>query len=431
MCRSWSSPSGAWAVRSATSSSQASARRVGWWRTAATGAGATPATRPAVRPHTITSPATGTHRRLAGSDATGTGPKVASSTGATPSCAASVTPAASRSGTRAGKHRREPRRQDHDGDRRADRQLEAGRAHQQRIDQHQRGDRDPDDPKPRDRLARHRERRRQRRHRRRPQHRWLEARHQPEEADDPERGEEAWPEAEAAEQRPGQRQGERHVLARDGQQVGETGAAERVGQIGRLLPIVTDDEAGVERPGARPERRRSGDQRAAQPVGQPAGGVAAAPPVDPQHGELTRDVTGHEPGLVGISRSHRAPHADHLAGEAGTERVGGDPASARLEPPVAPSHVHPNTVEVRRRIAQQRHLPRHDPRLEAVETLERPLGEPAGEERDRHPTHDRPPEHRGDRGDHQPDHQGLPHRHERPGDRAAAMARDRPLAVTR
>ena len=55
-----------------------------------------PATRPPVRPQTMTSPATGTQSRLAGNDATGTGPKVASSTGATPSCAARVTPAASR-----------------------------------------------------------------------------------------------------------------------------------------------------------------------------------------------------------------------------------------------------------------------------------------------------------------------------------------------
>src|SRR3546814_20502129 len=47
-------------------------------------------------PQAITAPATGTASRLAGIDATGIGPKVARSTGATPSWAARVTPSASR-----------------------------------------------------------------------------------------------------------------------------------------------------------------------------------------------------------------------------------------------------------------------------------------------------------------------------------------------
>ena len=50
---------------------------------------------PAVIPQTITAPAAGTARRLAGSEARGSGPKAASSTGATPSCAAIVTPSGS------------------------------------------------------------------------------------------------------------------------------------------------------------------------------------------------------------------------------------------------------------------------------------------------------------------------------------------------
>ena len=198
------------------------------------------------------------------------------------------------------------------------------------------------------------------------------------------------PEAEAAEQRPGQRQRERHVLARDGQQVGETGAAEGVGQIGRLLPVVADDEAGVERP--------SRADRAARPR-RPASGAARWPAGwrgRPMRHPSTRSTVSSpamwratSQGWSAIRRSHRAPHADHLAGEAGAERVGGDPASVGLEPPVPPSHVDPHTVEVRRRVAQQRHLPGHDPRLEAAETVERPLGEPAGE-RARPPSSARP-----------------------------------------
>ena len=88
-------PSGRWAHRVATPASQPSARRVGTCSRGAT-TGTTPASSPPVRPHIITSPAAGTARRFAGSDATGIGPNAARRTGATPSCAAIVTDSADR-----------------------------------------------------------------------------------------------------------------------------------------------------------------------------------------------------------------------------------------------------------------------------------------------------------------------------------------------
>ena len=83
--------SGSAAVTRATPAIHATRRRVGTCSRAAGAPPTTPATSPADMPHTTTGPAAGTARRLAGSDAAGSAPNVGTSTGATPTWAASVT----------------------------------------------------------------------------------------------------------------------------------------------------------------------------------------------------------------------------------------------------------------------------------------------------------------------------------------------------
>src|SRR5207237_3406181 len=85
-------PSGAADDHRATPATQPINTPVGRQTARATTPPTTPAGSPAAIPHIITGPAAGTARRLAGSDATGTPPKTGTSTGATPSWAAMVTP---------------------------------------------------------------------------------------------------------------------------------------------------------------------------------------------------------------------------------------------------------------------------------------------------------------------------------------------------
>ena len=95
-------PSGKPAARSATVANHHVRTEVGTCRATATPprptAVAAPATSPAPRPHTMSGPAAGTATRLAGTVATGTEPKVASSSGSAPAWAASVTAKSSRTG---------------------------------------------------------------------------------------------------------------------------------------------------------------------------------------------------------------------------------------------------------------------------------------------------------------------------------------------
>ena len=150
-------------------------------------------------------------------------------------------------------------------------------------------------------------------------------------------------------------------------------------------PVKSDRARWLERRGARHERP-------AQPVGDAAGGVARPPAVDAEHRQLTGDVAGDQPRPARLDGSHRASHRDDLAGQARPQRLGGDALGAGLEASMPPAHVDPDALEVRRRVAQERDLAGHDPWLDAVEAVERPLGQPAGEQRHRHPAKHRPAE---------------------------------------
>ena len=87
-------PSGRAEDHRATSATHATRTRVGRCASPATGPPTNPAGIPAAIPHAITGPAAGTASRLAGSVATGSRPNTGTSTGATPACAARVTPTA-------------------------------------------------------------------------------------------------------------------------------------------------------------------------------------------------------------------------------------------------------------------------------------------------------------------------------------------------
>jgi hypothetical protein len=79
------------AATRATPAIQPTRSEVGRWITRASRPPTTPAGMPAASPHTITGPAAGAARRLAGSDTTGRPPKVGMRTGATPIWAAALT----------------------------------------------------------------------------------------------------------------------------------------------------------------------------------------------------------------------------------------------------------------------------------------------------------------------------------------------------
>ena len=335
--RSW--PSGAPAARSATSSSQPSAtagRSVQHRRDRI--ARAAPASNPPVRPHTITSPATGTASRLAGSDATGIGPNVASSTGATPSCAASVTPRASRSARGPGQDRRQPGRERPRW--RAPRTPTAG-TRPTRTSSGSTSSR----PVTATAITRTRESGRPPMARVVASAAIADARSTdgsnrvitPNRPITASVAEQARPQPQPPQHRTDQREGEGDVLAGHRQEVGEPGAEEVVGQVGRLVPVVADDEAREQRPLAVVERRRARHQRAAQAVGQPGGRVSRPPAVHPQHAEAPAHVAGHQPRLV-----RQAP-APPCRAPGRPRRPGGPPGRVADDPSARASRRRPSS----------------------------------------------------------------------------------------
>ena len=93
-----SAAGGARAAADATVRTHHRAAAVGRWISQAAQPPASPAAAPPVRPHIITGPAAGAATTLAGSDATGTDPNVATSSGITATWAPAVVATASRSG---------------------------------------------------------------------------------------------------------------------------------------------------------------------------------------------------------------------------------------------------------------------------------------------------------------------------------------------
>src|SRR5207244_897067 len=78
-------------------------------------------------------------------------------------------------------------------------------------------------------------------------------------------------EAQAAEERRGEREDERHVLPRDDEEVREAGRPEVVDRLDRLPAVVTEHEPGEQGAAVVRQRRGPGEQRAPHAVRQSGG----------------------------------------------------------------------------------------------------------------------------------------------------------------
>ncbi len=172
--------------------------------------------------------------------------------------------------------------------------------------------------------------------------------------------------------------------------------SEGVGKVGRLLPVVADDQAREERPctGVEAARRPSTSVRRSPLATRPAGSPArhASTRSTDSSPEMWR-ATNH--GRSGLDGTHRASHRDDLPGEARSQRVGGGSSSAGprgVDAPSARRRGRPRSAASGRSGASP--LPPRS-RLDPVEAVERPLGQSAGEQRHRQPAKHRPAEQRG------------------------------------
>ena len=195
----------------------------------------------------MSGPTTGATSRLAGSAASGIEPNTGMATGATPIWAADVTPRASASQRGPGQRRVSRPGEQEDAERRADRQAEADRPDEERIDEHEACCREREQAEPGRGPARGLRDRGETGHRARAQHRGLEPRDSGEERDDADRRERTPMEAQPPQERRRGREHERDVLARDGKQVGQPRSLEPRRGLGVDASPVTDDEPEVER----------------------------------------------------------------------------------------------------------------------------------------------------------------------------------------
>ena len=223
---------------------------------------------------------------------------------------------------------------------RADRQAEAERVHEQRIDEEQPGHGEGEEAK-RGRVSTHRHGGEgDRRHRLGPDHGGFPPGQHPEEDEDGEAGEQPAAQAEQPQGGPGDGEDERHVLARHRHEVGEAGGAE-VGHVERrLVAVVAQDEAGEE--GARVvlEGGRTTDERAAKSVGDAAERVAAVERARVADADASGDVADGEAGTVLRWDRGDAPGDVHpFAGEPSAQRGGGFAAGPRLEAVAVVAHV--------------------------------------------------------------------------------------------
>ena len=302
-----SSPNGSRADARATPATHATSSPVGTWTKRATVPPTTPAGSPAAIPHIITGPAAGTARRLAGTAATGSPPKTGTSTGATPSWAASVTASADAERPRPRQRVAEGSREQGDARARARREQEAHGSHEQRVDEEHPGDREREQAQARDGPAERRRHQCDTRHRLGTQHRRLPARDEPEEDEHHDGGREPATEAQPTEQRRGEREDERHVLPGDDEEVGEPRGPEVVDVLDRLLAVVTEHEAGEEGAAVVGERRGPGEQRAAHAVRQSGDGAAERPRADLIDGEARPDVPAGQSIAPRVAPARAAP----------------------------------------------------------------------------------------------------------------------------
>jgi hypothetical protein len=178
-----------------------------------------------------------------------------------------------------------------------DREEEADRAGEERIDEDEHADRERDDPQRCDRAAQGCRHDGDGGHGHRPEDRGLPPGEHAEHAEDRDPGHQPSAQAQAAEQRPGDGEGEGDVLPRDREQVAEAGGPEVVDLGRRLFSVVAEDEAGEER-SARAERRCTPHQRAPELVGEPCDRAAGRAKARGRDREAGADVA---PGEIGTA----------------------------------------------------------------------------------------------------------------------------------
>lgn len=119
--------------------------------------------------------------------------------------------------------------------------------------------------------------------------------------------------------------------------MGQARGAEVERHLGRLAPVVAQHEPGEKGAPWQGQGRGPAQERAAQAVGQPAGGVAGRPVAHPGHGQAGRDVARRGPRPVGLGHGLELAGDPHpFAGEALPEPSGVPAARPRLGS--SPSH---------------------------------------------------------------------------------------------
>ena len=250
----------------------------------------------------------------------------------------------------------EPRRQPRDPGARRHRQQEPHGAGEQRVDEHERRDRQRQDADRGRRPPEGRGAERQAGHGDGPEHRRLPAGQDAEGHEDPDAGEQAAPQRQPSEHGRGDRQDERHVLPGDGEEVRQAGGPEVVDLGGRLLPVVTEDEAGEEGPPLVRQRGGAAHQRPAELVGEAAHRPAGARVAGRRHDEGAADVTPREEGAARFADRAAAPVDRDLLSRQHRRQHGGGVRRRRHRHPsaVAEAELGAQRPEPPLRVAHQR-----------------------------------------------------------------------------
>jgi hypothetical protein len=210
-----------------------------------------------------------------------------------------------------------------------------------------------------------------------PQHRRLRPRHDREPGEHGQRAREARAEPQARQHRCGDRQDERDVLPAHGQQVREPGRPEGRRHVRGLLPVVPQGQAGEQCPLALGQAVGTAGQRAPQVVGG-AGDGAARPPVG--HGvddQPARQMAVALAAFVTARPLDRTDDGHPLARQPVVERRGGRRPGEGAQPPPAQPDVDGHAASPRRaRVADECDLGAHGAgRERRLEPVDRPLAE--------------------------------------------------------
>jgi hypothetical protein len=229
------------------------------------------------------------------------------------------------------------RRHDGDAGARRHRQQEPHRPGEQRVDEHQGGRRQRQDPQRR-RRATHRGRaHRQGRHGDGPDDRGLPPREDAERREHRAPDDEPTPQRQPPQQRRRHRQHERHVLPGNREEVGQPRRPEVV-DLGRcLLSVVAQDEPREQRPPVGRQRRRAADERPPELVREAGDGPASVGVSGRRHEDGAPDVApSQERAARTAHRTAATVDDDPLAREHRRKHGGGVARRSRRDPPTIP-----------------------------------------------------------------------------------------------